>query len=194
MPLLSGEGGDGRELTTADLVVLSLVSERPMHGYAVVAEYERQEVSDWANVSRAHVYYALKKLAAAGLLVGTRQAGSARGRLVFEITEKGANMLADALASPSWATSRPPTPFTTWLGLSIHARPDDVQSILRRRRNYLEEQAERERLTLAAILADEGERTRIAAAMVSLAIRQFEVEIEWLDSVALPRGLPRRVG
>lgn len=40
----------------ADLVVLSLLAERAMHGYELLKEYERQEVADWAPVSRPHVY------------------------------------------------------------------------------------------------------------------------------------------
>src|SRR5437879_4689966 len=43
----------GRELTTPDLVLLSLLAERPMHGYQANAELERREVRDWAGISRA---------------------------------------------------------------------------------------------------------------------------------------------
>ena len=55
--------GDTGTLTTADLVVLSLLAEQPMHGYDLLAEYERQEVVDWASVSKAQLYYARAKLA-----------------------------------------------------------------------------------------------------------------------------------
>jgi len=37
--------------TTPDLVLLSLLAERPMHGYQANAELERREIRDWANVS-----------------------------------------------------------------------------------------------------------------------------------------------
>src|SRR5947208_2537600 len=45
------------ELTTPDLVLLSLLAERPMHGYQANLELERREIRDWANVSRPQVYY-----------------------------------------------------------------------------------------------------------------------------------------
>ncbi len=48
--------GDTGRLTTADLVVLSLLREQPMHGYDLLAAYQRQEVEDWASVSKAQVY------------------------------------------------------------------------------------------------------------------------------------------
>ena len=64
---MARKGSRGRKpgpLTTADLVVLSLLAERAMHGYELLGEYDRQEVVDWASVSKAQVYYALQKLAA----------------------------------------------------------------------------------------------------------------------------------
>src|SRR5260370_23716288 len=48
-------------LSTADLVLLSLLAERPMHGYQANLELERREIHDWANVSRPQVYYSLEK-------------------------------------------------------------------------------------------------------------------------------------
>ena len=52
-----------RELTTPDLVLLSLLAERPMHGYQANLELERRQVRDWAGISRPQVYYSLGKLA-----------------------------------------------------------------------------------------------------------------------------------
>src|SRR5437879_5166190 len=57
-----------RELTTPDLVLLSLLAERPMHGYQANLELERREVRDWAGISRPQVYYSLEKLARQRLL------------------------------------------------------------------------------------------------------------------------------
>src|SRR5580700_4479347 len=37
-------------LTTPDLVLLSLLAERPMHGYQANAELERREIRDWAGI------------------------------------------------------------------------------------------------------------------------------------------------
>jgi DNA-binding PadR family transcriptional regulator len=46
-----------RELTTPDLVLLSLLAERTMHGYEANQELERREVRHWAGISRPQVYY-----------------------------------------------------------------------------------------------------------------------------------------
>ena len=168
-------------LTMADLVVLSFLSERPMHGYELVREYERQEVEDWATVSRPHVYYALQKLAEAGLLQGTTEHAGDRERVVYRVQPTGQASLAEALAGPGWATAAPPSPFRTWLGLSIHAQPNDVRRVLEDRRAFLEAEIKRESITLAAVRTDTSPRARVGEAMVTLAIRQFEVELAWLD-------------
>jgi len=68
------------DLTTPDLVLLSLLAERPMHGYEANAELERREIRDWAGVSRPQVYYSLDKLARLGLIRDARDDASAAGR------------------------------------------------------------------------------------------------------------------
>ncbi len=191
-------------LTAADLVVLGLLLERPMHGYGVNQELERREVRDWAGVSRPQVYYSLRKLAdaghigptpdhAAGAERGAAERGSAEGgpeRRVYRVTAAGRRAYAAALARPEWATQRPPPPFVTWLVLATHADPAVRARQLARRRAFLEAEAMRERATLAAILAGTGPTVVVAALVVSLTIRQFEAELAWLGEVAaaLPGG------
>jgi DNA-binding PadR family transcriptional regulator len=191
-------------LTAADLVVLGLLLERPMHGYEVNQELARREVRDWAGVSRPQVYYSLRKLAdaghigpapgrAAGAERGSAERGSAEGgpeRRVYRVTAAGRRAYAAALARPEWATQRPPPPFVTWLVLATHADPAVRARQLARRRAFLEAEAMRERATLAAILAGTGPTVVVAALVVSLTIRQFEAELAWLGEVAaaLPGG------
>ena len=185
-------------LTAADLVVLGLLLERPMHGYEVNQELARREVGDWAGVSRPQVYYSLRKLAdaghigpapgrAAGAERGSAERGSAEGgpeRRVYRVTAAGRRAYAAALARPEWATQRPPPPFVTWLVLATHADPAVRTRQLARRRAFLEAEATRERATLAAILAGTGPAVVVAALVVSLTIRQFEAELAWLGEVA----------
>src|SRR5438270_7991451 len=112
-PRSSASGGTGAEkeraamakrkdagLTTPDLVLLSLLAERPMHGYQANLELERRQVRDWAAVSKPQVYYSLEKLARAGLLrrLETGQPAAGPERDTFETTNKGRKALADALA------------------------------------------------------------------------------------------------
>ena len=176
--------GPNASLTTADLVVLSLISERAMHGYEIVKEYERQEVQDWASVSRPHVYYALQKLAERKLIDHTDKGNGEpepRGKAVYRITRAGREAMRAALRSSSWAESRTPNAFNTWLGLAIHARRSDRERMIAARRAFLVRQIEREKGTLVVIASDSNKRSRIAAVMVGLCIEQFELEFHWLE-------------
>lgn len=181
------------DLTPADLVVLGLLLERPMHGYEVNQQLELREVRDWAGVSRPQVYYSLRKLAGAGHIGPSpgdaddaKDAPAERGpeRRIYRVTEDGRQAYADALARPEWTTQRPPPAFVTWLVLATHADAAVRAQQLERRRAFLEAEAARERVTLAAIRTNIGPAFTVAALVVSLTIRQFEAELEWIDEVA----------
>ena len=170
----------GPKLTTADLVVLSLLAERAMHGYDLLAEYQRQEVADWASVSKAQLYYALNKLSDLMLLNGRAESGLGRERTVYAVTGSGLQALAQALGDPAWARGRVAQPFATWLGLSIHAQPDAPRTLLEARLEWLEAELDKERESLTYIKTLSSERAKRGADIVRLVIRQLEVEREWV--------------
>src|SRR5436309_989458 len=132
----------GRELTTPDLVLLSLLAERPMHGYQANAELERREVRDWAGISRPQVYYSLEKLARRGLIRAAKNDEPAAGpdRQVFATTAKGKAALAEALEREDWTMQRERPAFLTWIALSWLVRPGVFPKQLKRRRQFLEKE------------------------------------------------------
>ncbi len=179
-------------LTTPDLVLLSLLSERPMHGYQANAEMERREIRDWAGISRPQVYYSMEKLARSGLLRAAENAEPAAGpdRSVFETTAKGKQALADALEREEWTTQRERPAFQTWLALSWRARPGVLPEQIQRRRKFLEKALAREKEILRSVLEEVGHPYHEAVWMVSFVIEQFKLELQWLRK--LLRELPRR--
>jgi DNA-binding PadR family transcriptional regulator len=183
----------GKRLTTPDLVVLSFLADQPMHGYQLVQELVRCEVSDWAEVSRPQVYYSLNKLANCGLIRAIDDDANAAGpeRRVFTATREARSALQHALEAASWATQRPAPPFLTWVALSPRARRPAAKRMVERRRAFLTQQIRKERATLDLIRRDAGPGMQIAAAMVDLAIRTFELERNWLDSLLNAIGLQR---
>jgi DNA-binding PadR family transcriptional regulator len=179
-------------LTTPDLVLLSLLAERPMHGYQANSELERREILDWAAISRPQVYYSLEKLARAGLL-GTLEMDERAGgpeRSTFETTEKGREALADALEREEWTTQRDHPAFLTWLALSWQARPGVFRKQLKKRRKFLLKELAREKKTLLSIYAEVGHKFHEAVWMVGLMIDQLRTEVRW--NRQLERELARR--
>jgi DNA-binding PadR family transcriptional regulator len=173
-------------LTTPDLVLLSLLAERAMHGYEANLELERRCVRDWAGISRPQIYYSLGKLAEGGFVRAVESEEPAGGpeRSVFETTAKGRAATADALEREEWTTERERPPFLTWVALSWLARPGVFREQLRRREKFLKEELAREEETLRSILREVGHPHHEAVWMVSLMIEQFKVELRWLRKVS----------
>ena len=181
-----------RDLTTPDLVLLSLLAERPMHGYEANLELERRQVRDWAGISRPQVYYSLEKLARQGLIRNANSDEPAAGpeRSVFTTSAAGRSALADALEREEWTAQRERPAFLTWIALSWLARPGVFERQLRRREKFLQKELEREVATLRAVKAEVGHRFHEAVWMLSLAIQQIRTELRWLRKMA--RELRRR--
>jgi DNA-binding PadR family transcriptional regulator len=187
-----------RELTTADLVVLSLLVEQPMHGYQANLELERREVQDWAGVSRPQVYYSLEKLNRLGFIheTGDPEPNLGPERRIYSTTAKGRTALLAALERDAWTSQRDRPAFLTWMALSWQIQPEVFRQQVKRRREFLERELAKEKVTLRAIKKDAGHTQRQAIWMVSLVIEQFQLELRWLEKVARespkPKPLKRR--
>jgi DNA-binding PadR family transcriptional regulator len=194
----SARGNDTR-LTTPDLVILSLLAERPMHGYEVNATLEDRKIREWAPVSRPQIYYSLDKLTRLGLIrVGADESPAAGPeRRVFETTASGRDRLADALESKHWVDNRVHQPFLIWLALSWQARPRTFRKQLSDRKKILEARLAEERATLKDVLNEVGHPYHEAVWMLQLVIEQMESEKRWVnrllkeaDKRAPARGKP----
>jgi DNA-binding PadR family transcriptional regulator len=179
-------------LTTADLVLLSLLAEKPMHGYQANTELVRREVKDWAGISRPQVYYSMQKLARLGLLRPAADKYQAEGpeRQVFTVTRAGIVALADALERDTWTTHREKPSFLTWTALSWQARKGAFARQLSRRQKFLQAELAREQETLRSVLEEVGHPYHEAVWMLRLMIAQFETELHWL--ARLQREAKRR--
>ncbi len=179
-------------MTTPDLVMLSLLAERPMHGYQANAELERREIRDWAGISRPQVYYSLEKLARAGLVraLETEEPAAGPERSSFATSAKGRLALADALERERWTTGRDRPEFLTWMALSWQARPAAVRLQLQRREEFLNREILRTEEILESVLKEVGHRYHEAVWMLELMMEKFEVELRWVKRVA--REMRRR--
>jgi DNA-binding PadR family transcriptional regulator len=175
--------GNETRLTTPDLVILSLLAERSMHGYEVNATLEDRKIREWAPVSRPQIYYSLDKLTKLGLIrVGTDESPAAGPeRRVFETTATGRDRLADALESEHWVKNRVHQPFLIWLALSWQARPRAFRKQLNERKKILEARLVEERATLKVVLDEVGHPFHEAVWMLQLFIEQTENEKCWID-------------
>lgn len=170
-------------LTIPDLVILSLLAERPMHGYEVNTTLEDRKIRDWAPVSRPQIYYSLDKLIKLRFIRASSDDSPSAGpeRRVLETTVLGRERLADALERESWIDEKVHQPFQIWLALSWQARPRIFRKQLTRRKKLLEEKLDEERATLEDVLTEVGHPYHEAVWMLQLTIEQMEVELRWIQ-------------
>jgi len=172
-------------LTISDLVILSLLAERPMHGYEVNATLEDRKIREWAPVSRPQIYYSLDKLTKLKLIRVFEGDSPSAGpeRRVMRTTALGLAQLTDALEAAHWVRERVHQPFLIWLALSWQARPRTFRKQLISRKKLLEEQLDEERETLADVMDEVGHPYHEAVWMLQLLIEQKEAELRWVERI-----------
>src|SRR5215813_5219897 len=174
-------------LTISDLVILSLLAERPMHGYEVNATLEDRKIREWAPVSRPQIYYSLDKLTKLKLIRVTDTDSPSAGpeRRVMQTTALGREQLADALEAKHWVTQGVHQPFLIWLALSWQARTKTFRKQLDNRRKLLEARLTEEKATLAGVMREVGHPYHEAVWMLQLLIEQTQTEMRWVEGILL---------
>jgi DNA-binding PadR family transcriptional regulator len=93
-------------LTNAELAVLSLLSEKPRHGYDIETQIEDRGMRDWTDIGFSSIYAILKKLEKKGWVEAefARSVGQGAPRKVYQITAIGReaqfNAVLEALSLP----------------------------------------------------------------------------------------------
>src|SRR5436309_672619 len=80
------------EAARLPLLLLSLLEEKPMHGYELNQQIKARSISAWAAVGLSSIYQTLEKLVADGLLSAKDEPNPGQGpahRTVYALTEAG---------------------------------------------------------------------------------------------------------
>jgi PadR family transcriptional regulator, regulatory protein PadR len=76
-----------------DLLLLSVLADRPAHGYAIIAQLRERSAQE-LTLPEGTVYPALHRLEEAGLLRSSWAEQAGRRRRLYELTARGASALA----------------------------------------------------------------------------------------------------
>lgn len=106
-------------MTNAELAILTLIAEKPRHGYDIEQVIEARGMRDWTEVGFSSIYYLLKKLEQGGLVESRMQPAEGRGpaRKVYQITEQGVHEFQQAALAAIAEAEAPNTGFL--LGISV---------------------------------------------------------------------------
>ena len=119
----------------ADIVLLSLLAERPRHGYDLDRVIEQRGYRQWTSLAFSSVYYLLKRLSERGLLEPDE--GTQGRRTVFRVTEAGHRELSKAAGERVLAPAPPSAGVLP--ALNAYSRLDDpaLAALLARRAEAL---------------------------------------------------------
>jgi len=92
-------------MTSAELAILTLIGERPRHGYEIEQVIEERGMREWTELGFSSIYYVLKRLEQRGLIEGQlEEAARGPARKVHHILPAGRDALRlgvlDALSVP----------------------------------------------------------------------------------------------
>jgi len=164
------------------LLVLWLLSERPLHGYRIKKILDDQALRFWFPVEYASIYSVLRTLVRGGYVesVAVERDGQRPERTRYAITPEGRRHLAELLER-AW---RELAPIGDVTALALAARSDlederRVPELLSERRDAL-----RERLGRLEAQA----RSAPAAEMVDRRRALTEAELEWTENLLAKEG------
>jgi DNA-binding PadR family transcriptional regulator len=135
-------------LTDAELVILSLICEGPMHGYQIEGQITQRNMLAWTDLSTSSIYYLLGKLEEKGYIEQLQEEPGKRPerpRKVYQITQYGMSAWKSATIQ---ALMQPKTTYTNFL-LGLHnlwnIPPGEALEAVMVYRDWLEMDLQRQR-------------------------------------------------
>jgi DNA-binding PadR family transcriptional regulator len=159
------------------MAILTLIAERPRHGYDIEQAIEERGMREWTEIGFSSIYYILKKLDREGLIAGQVEAAE-RGlaRNVYQLTPAGREALRtsvlDALSVPRPSYS----PLLLGLANLPSLAPNDVRAALQQYHANLTQQ-------LAHVQARQSSQQPLPPfvnAMFDHSVTMVRAELEWV--------------
>jgi DNA-binding PadR family transcriptional regulator len=179
--------------TKAELVVLGLLTEGPMHGYELLERFHDRGMGLWTELSRASVYQVLRRLERDGAVVGRAQVGrEGPDRRVFRITKAGRDRLARGAVALAGVAGPVESAAAVALGLG-HALPAATAgAVTAARERSLLDHRDAIRAELARTADDDDASRVLSTAMLRLQEAFADAELAWLRTYRAGLARSRR--
>ena len=169
-----------KDATSAELAILSILAEGPMHGYGLEQIIQGRNMREWTQIGFSSIYYILNKLMKLGWAEKTFDPGKSEGppRQIYRLTEKGRRKWKDgvlkALSTPDQFDNRFQLALSNIGNLN---KREVVEALVRYKKALLEiqENVGRRFAAQAAHLPPH------VAGMFELSQRKLQVELNWLS-------------
>lgn len=170
-------------VSRVDLLVLGLLTDRPMHGYEISQVISGEDIEAWLSVSLTSIYYSLNKLKKNGLIVETvHRSDNSPERSVFHLTDKGRSCFLELLERSLASTER--TYFDMDLAVYfINRLPSQRAAHLLERRKRFVAGLRQEMSDRVAELRDRNGHSTTSA-ILDHSLRFLDMEAGWLQELS----------
>ncbi len=167
-------------LSNAELSILSLIAERPRHGYELEQVIEERGMRNWTEVAFSSIYYILKELMKKGLAISNPEPAAGRGpaRKVFSVTPSGCEALRDGIRQALTATEQDNQRFLLGLSCLPLLTSTEVQQAIQERTNFLADKIHE--LSAHPALTLPGFPPHLRA-MFEYSLALLKTELEWSE-------------
>ena len=165
--------------TNAELAVLSLLAEQPMHGYQIEQTIEARGMREWTEIGFSSIYYILEKLRRRGSVRRRMQSAEGKGpaRQVFSLTPAGLEVFRQAALNALTHPSRTFSNFQLGLAAIPLINKINVLEALRAYQVFLQDK----KSALETKRAEFGSSLPwYAAALFDLDFAQLQCDLDWL--------------
>lgn len=177
------------KITEAELVILSLVAEKPVYGYEIDQIIQQRGMREWTAIGFSSIYYLLKKIKDKGWITGKSSGSTKQGlqRTIYTITSAGLKTCREAtLQTLSTPHGMPNVFLTALLNLPLLSS-QQIQESLRKnkqalllKKNELEQKKENQSPSLPLHVN----------IIFDYSIHAMNSEISWIDSVLKQLSVP----
>ncbi|MBN1137235.1 MAG: PadR family transcriptional regulator [Anaerolineae bacterium] len=168
-------------MTNAELAILTLVAEKPRHGYEIEQVIEGRGMREWTDVGFSSIYYVLNKLAREGLIKSElEQAGQGPTRKVYRVTAAGREELYEALLAALSLPERSPSRLLLAVGNLPTVTPEEALAALGEYRERLAERLAHVRARWEA----QKPLPYFVDALFDYSATLIEAEMTWIEQFA----------
>lgn len=170
-------------MTDTELMILSLVSEKPRYGYEIQRLIDERNLRDWLPVGYASIYYLLNRLERQNMLQGDLISdGRGPARKKYRLTDAGQGILQTSLSNLLRQPRTPGTGFEFALANLHIMNPATVYRILAQHRDDLRAQISAQRDTLNRYTETDTQTPAYSIhTLFTHSIHLAEAEVAWLD-------------
>jgi DNA-binding PadR family transcriptional regulator len=168
-------------MTNSELILLSLISECPRHGYEIEQIIVERGMRNWTEIGFSSIYFVLKKLVKEGIASTSPAPAAGRGpaKKVFSVTPAGRAALHEGVLQSLRSPDLGDQSFLFGLScLPLLSKPEAVESLQTRCRVLREKHEELSQQLAVNIL---GLPPHVSA-MFTYSTAVIQAEVNWLEA------------